>query len=98
MTTHACPTCQHQHEPPMFMAAAVALVAVATAAEKTGAQIHSAGTVPGYISVSFETEDGLRAIASQLGLPEPSRDGSILVTQGSYAGVQVSLRHYAGDQ
>lgn len=95
MTTHACPACQHQHEPPTFMAAVVALTAVASAAEKTGAQILSAGTLPGYISVRAETEDGLRALASQLGLPEPGWGGLTLETKGSYAGANVTILHRA---
>ncbi len=94
MTTHA-PTCQHEHEPPAFAAAAVALAAVARAAEKTGAQIRDSGAVPGYIAVTVETKEGLRALASQLGLPEPGWSGLTLETQGSYAGANVTILHHA---
>lgn len=96
MTTHACPTCRHWHEPPTFTTTAVALASIAQEAEKTGAQITDFSMVPGAISVSVKTEDGLRALASHLGLPEPSWDGSFLETRGSYAGANVTLHHYAG--
>jgi len=95
MTSHECPTCQHWHEPPTLTTTAAALTAIAQEAEKTGAQILSASMLPGYISGRAETEDGLRALASHLGLPEPGWGGLTLKTEGPYAGVYVTILHHA---
>ena len=98
MTTHQCPTCQHEHDTPhqTEMGRAVdALAPLMSAAVEVGAPIRSVGLIPNYISFSVGTEAGLRELAAEIGFPEPS--GTILLeTQGDYAGVSVSLRHYQG--
>ena len=73
------------------------LAVIANTAAHVGAPIRSMGAVPGSISSAVETEDGLRSLASQLGLPDPKLVTShLLETQGDFAGVGVSLHCYVG--
>lgn len=101
MTTHQCPTCQHKHDMPhqTEMGRAVdALAPLMSAAVEVGAPVRSVGLTPNYISLSIGTEAGLRELAADIRFPEPTREYIIgsLATEGDYAGVSVSLRHYQG--
>ena len=99
MTTHKCPTCQHEHDTPhqAELIRAVDVLAVITrVAVEVGAPIRSAGLALGNISIFVGTEAGLRELAAEIGFLEPK--GTIfLETQGDYAGVSVALRHYQVD-
>ena len=63
---------------------------------EVGAPIRSAGLALGNVTIFVGTEAGLRELAAEIGFLEPK--GTIfLETQGDYAGVPVTLRHYQGD-
>ncbi len=97
MTTHECPTCHIEHEPDTITSSIVALLALARAADRANVPIRSVGVTPGYITVAPETEDGLRALASLYGLPEPNQGGRFMTTQGAYAKAHVTIVSHAGE-
>ena len=100
MTTHQCPTCQHEHDTPhqAELIRAVDVLAVITrVAVEVGATIRSAGLALGNITIFVGTEAGLRELAAEIGFLEPKGSTILLETQGDYAGVSVALRHYQVD-